>query len=132
MFNKKINQMRKFLFISIMLTLFAVTASAGRAFYPPDVGTEQTITVAQPVTNYQVINIYSSEVSFSPTTVVFMPAEKTEIYNTVTRDAWRNPDWGGSLAIQCSYNKLNSIYTDIGSIRATHNYNVDYSYGLRN
>jgi hypothetical protein len=75
--------------------------------------------------------------------VVLMPFEKSKVYLTLKQDAWRNPDWGGSLALKCTTNQpklidANSVfkiqlhrYSCNWQKRTTHNFNTDYSYGLR-
>ncbi|HRZ98999.1 MAG TPA: hypothetical protein P5084_15695 [Paludibacter sp.] len=134
--------MKKILVLALFGLLFAVTTTAGNVGnYFPDVGIEQVVMFVQPVSNFQV----ETYVVDLPVFVsgIFLPENTTTVVKTFDSDSWRNPDWGPSLAIMCNANLMKSkdgytvqkipilTYRCNWENRTIHNYNINYSYGLR-
>jgi len=129
--------MKKVLVFALFGLLVMVSASAGNVgTYCPDVGIEQAVMFAQPVTNFQVVDL--PVVNY----VISLPENTNTVINTFVSDAWRNPDWGPSLAIMCNTNSNSKVDYTVQKIpilalnsnwetRTTLNYNINYSYGLR-
>ncbi len=90
--------------------------------------------ITMPEINAVIIETVSAD--FKTSSYVFL-ASKTEKLQTFKTDAWRNPDYGpsiiiGNKLIRCNDPNSNSKLFAITDTKMFNNYNVNYSYGLRN
>ena len=133
--------MKKVLVFALFGLLVMVSAQAGNVgTYCPDVGIEQAVMFAQPVTNFQVETyVVDMPVIYSG---IFLPENTTTVINTLESDGWMAPKWIPSLAIMCNANSNSKVDYTVQKIpifalnsnwktRTTLNYNINYSYGLR-
>jgi len=134
--------MKKFLFICVALIAFLATNASGTNYQPTD--QLQTFVVQQ---HNQIMPIVA--VTLEPATAVYnftCPANQTAYayYSITETDGWRAPHWVPSLLVVCnansnpfndSYNILKRPILTLYSTRPNRtpdNYNVNFSYGLRN
>jgi len=127
------------------LALFSLTFSATMATHAATTATDM---IQKSFVITQITPMPVMAVNFEPATAVYnftgvnLPAEQTITVKTYTLDSWRNPDWG-SLAISCNANsiKFKDAYCNreiqilsphtYAINRTPNNYNINYSYGLR-
>ena len=127
------------------LALFSLTFSATMATHAATTATDmiQKSFVITQITPMQVMTV-----NFEPATAVYnftqaFSAEKAIVAITNLSDTWRNPDWAPSLSISCNANsiKFKDAYCNreiqilsphtYAINRTPNNYNINYSYGLR-
>jgi hypothetical protein len=133
--------MKKFFLICVALIAFLATNASGGNQYQTDQLRTCYVTQASP----QIMPVYNfvapeitPVISYAAT-----PAQTTYFYSSISEtDGWRAPVWIPSL-LAVSNNKSNVISKNIiqipiltlnskGTNRMPDNYNVNYSYGLRN
>ena len=134
--------MKKFLFICVALIAFLAANASGGNYHQPD-QLRTCIVQAPQCTPVMAVTVEPAQAVYN-FTMCTVPAEKPLVVQITKADTWRNTDWGGSLAINCSSNSIkfrDAAYNLKIPLPATNanrynwkfdNYNVNYSYGLRN
>lgn len=130
-----------------LLIAFACGLTASIA---SDVGSKHADYLQNPFVITQITPMPVMAVTFEPATAVYnftqatVPATQTMSVQTFKLDTWKNPDYGPSLAISCNSNltkfkdvaiNLKHPMLALNSTRINRtpdNYNINYSYGLRN
>ena len=134
--------MKRFIFNCVALIAFLAANASGGNYHQPD-QLRTCIVQAPQFTPVMAVTLEPAQAVYN-FTMCTVPAEKPLVNQTLEADTWRNPDWGGSLAINGNSNQLKfrDAYCN-GEIpilslhrnainRNPHNFNVNFSYGLRN
>lgn len=131
-----------FLLMAFSLTLsVAIANDVGKL--RTDMQISYVVDQPSPMPVMNAVMLEASPLEFA-TSYTILQAKQTTKPLTVKLDAWRNPDWGGSLAIMSNSNTFNyradytirkiPLPTYCGNMyfRNSCSFNVDFSYSLRN
>ena len=133
--------MKKFLFICVALVAFLATNASGYNQHRTD--QLRTCFVQQASPQIMPVFIMEAHQTFTPVIVASVPEKQLNVQLKIS-DGWRAPFWVPSITINCSDNSIkfkDVAYTTkipivanmrSGINRTQNNYNVNYSYGLRN